>query len=300
MNAVSDTVHRDAPSDSRSNELLKNVVRRAVPRSVRNWLRSPSRSLQWIWDEVRFSAGITKTLTLAPNVTVTLHPHAFRTAQRNQIADGDQHAEFIAFLRHCNSNMVLFDVGAHFGVFSLVAVQFGASVVAVDPSPDAVRMITANSRLNRNQHNIRPLLAAVSDKNGDLPMLASGVFSEGYFQVATGRLATDLTNVNALTIDAMTIQFGVPTHIKIDVEGHEAAVLRGGRDTLSAHGPVLFLELHNELINHAGNDPRDVLAELHSLRYRTFTNDDQPVDDSFILGHALIRVIAKREEHAAD
>jgi FkbM family methyltransferase len=42
-----------------------------------------------------------------------------------------------------------------------------------------------------------------------------------------------------------------PDVIKIDVEGHEASVLRGLTETLSAR-PLLFLELHPQFLRDHG------------------------------------------------
>ena len=76
------------------------------------------------------------------------------------------------------------------------------------------------------------------------------------------RLRSELTKTAAVTIDQLADQFGAPTHIKIDVEGHEAAVLLGREKTLSRFAPLPVLELHNEMIRSEGGDPSDVLDEL--------------------------------------
>ena len=115
-------VKADNPTNiSSPNEVFVRAVRYVVPRAWRNWLRSPSRSLEWIWDNVKFSAGITRKFSITPDVTVTLHPRAFKVAYKNQVADPEQNAEFKAFIAQCNSKMFLFDVGAHYGLFSLTA-----------------------------------------------------------------------------------------------------------------------------------------------------------------------------------
>lgn len=46
----------------------------------------------------------------------------------------------------------------------------------------------------------------------------------------------------ASTIDAESTRLGTPDLIKIDVEGAEFAVLRGGSGTLKAHMPLILLE----------------------------------------------------------
>jgi FkbM family methyltransferase len=275
-------------------DLLKSAIRATVPRPLRNWLRSPSKSTQWLWDAGRFYLGSTETFQFPPNGSLICHPHAHRVAYQAQIADPEQREEFQNFVLHCNPSMFLFDIGAHFGIFSLAAAQFGGKAIAIDPSPIATRMIARQSALNRLTGDIRIIQAAVSDEGGTVDMLSSGVFSDGYFTVKKGRAKSDLTRTQAITIDQIVSEYGAPTHIKIDVEGQEAAVLRGGRKAFDQHSPVLFLELHNEMITAEGGDPNLALDELIELGYETFALNGNGLERNTILQKPLIRIVATR------
>lgn len=274
-------------------DLLKSV-RATVPRPLRNWLRSPSRSAKWLWDATRFYLGITETLQFSPNWTLTCHPYAYRVAYQAQIADPEQSEEFDNFLLQCSDRMFLLDIGAHFGVFSLAAAHFGGKAIAVDPSPIATRMIARQAALNGLAKRIRIIKAAVSDESGVVSLLSSGVFSDGYFKVAQGRTRCELTRTQAITIDQLVSQHGSPTHIKIDVEGQEAAVLRGGRKTLAEFSPILFLELHNEMVTAEGGDPNLALNELTELGYETFAPKGNSLARDAILQRPIIRIVAAR------
>ena len=276
-------------------ERLKNAVRRVVPRAARNWLRSPSKSIEWLWDAARFSLGNTDSLEILPGSYLVCHPRAYKIYRRDQVDDPEQCAEFRCFVSYCSGNMLLYDIGAHFGVFSIAAAQFGGRAIAVDPSPEAVEMIGIERALNNCADRVAVIQAAVSESNGAINMLSSGVFSNGYFKVASQRPKSELTPVLALTIDQMTLQFGPPTHIKVDVEGHEGAVLRGARTTLRQFSPILFLELHNEMVNFAGGNPCDVLDELTALDYNTFGPDGHGIDTRTILAKPIVRIVAKHE-----
>jgi len=275
-------------------DLLKSVIRATVPRSLRNWLRSPSRSMLWLWDASRFYLGTTETFHFPPNRTLVCHPHAFRVAFQAQVADPEQSEEFENFLLKCSDRMFLLDIGAHFGVFSLAAAHFGGKAVAVDPSPIATRMIARQSALNGLTDRIHIVQAAVSDESGAVGMLSSGVFSDGYFKITQGRAKSELTRTQATTIDQLVRRHGVPTHIKIDVEGHEAAVLRGGRETLDQFAPILFLELHNEMIMAEGGNPNLALDELAQLGYETVALGGNSLRRDAILQRPIIRIAAAR------
>jgi FkbM family methyltransferase len=274
--------------------LVETAIRAAVPRGVRNWLRSPSKSAEWLWDSARFSLGITEFLEISPNSFLVCHPHAYKIFRRDQVDDPEQSAEFRGFLSYCSNTMLLYDIGAHFGIFSLAAAHFGGMAIAVDASPAAAQMMELQARLNRCSDRFQIVRAAVSDANNSIDMLDSGVFSDGYFKTTRQRPKSELTQVQAITIDQMALQFGAPTHIKIDVEGHEAAVLRGARATLSRASPLLFLELHNEMVVAAGDNPRFALNELADLRYDTFSTDGDAIGTDAILERSIIRIVAKR------
>jgi FkbM family methyltransferase len=275
-------------------DILKNLVRALVPRPVRNWLRSPSRSAEWLWDATRFSLGAVETFNVSPGRSIVCHPHAYKVACRFQIADPEQSEEFENFLAHCGPTMLLFDLGAHFGLFSLAAALYGGRAVAVDPSHVAAKMMARQVKLNSWADRIKILQAAMSDAPGQLDMLSAGVFSDGYFRLAKGRSPRELSPAKAITIDQMAQECGSPTHIKIDVEGHEAAVLRGGRATLRSASPILFLELHSEMIASDGGDPNAALDELAIMGYGTFSLGGNLISKGEILERPIIRIVAKR------
>jgi len=275
-------------------DLLKSILRTLVPRNIRNWFRSPKRSARWVWDCTLFSLGITRTLEVDSDWRIICHPHAYEVASRAQIADLEQSDEIRNFRSHCWRGMLLFDIGAHYGIFSLAAVHAGGKSVAVEPSPAAAQMISIQAVINGCAENIQIVRAAVSSESGTMGLLSSGVFSDGYFRVVSNRPTGELIQTPALTIDELTQQFGPPTHIKIDVEGHELAVLRGGRVALVRHSPLLFLEVHNEMVSSEGSDPGALLDELARIGYNTFGLRGESIERSVILKYPIVRIVARR------
>jgi hypothetical protein len=59
-----------------------------------------------------------------------------------------------------------------------------------------------------------------------------------------------------------------PDCIKIDVEGHEIAVLRGLSETIYGYRPIIFLEIHPERIQRNGNSLHELAMILKQFGYR--------------------------------
>ena len=273
-----------------------------MPREIRNWLRSPSGTAHWLWDEARFAAGVREEIQMRPGWMIKSHPAAYRCAYSLQDYDPEQVEEFDSFIREVTPGMVLFDIGAHFGLFSLAALHYGgpeAFAVAVDPSPIATRFMTIQARLNHLVDRFRIIEASVSDKDGWQEMIAVGVQASGYYVLPGKQDRGEATKTISVTLDQLVVDEKVkPTHIKIDVEGYEAAVLRGGRTLLSGESaPILFLELHNEIVSDAGEDPAETLSILKELGYTVYALSGTRISDEEILSKPLIRVVCRKSHN---
>jgi FkbM family methyltransferase len=212
------------------------------------------------------------------------------------MTDPDQVAELDGFIRLCRPGMVLFDIGAHFGLFSLAALHYGgqtARAVAVDPSPTAERILQIQSRLNSSHDRLTILRVSVSQTVGLQQLVAAGAIANGYFvPPAPQHGASDLTLTPATTIDQLSTDAHTrPTHVKIDVEGLEAEVLRGGHKVFADDdAPLMFIELHNSMVANRGGDPAAALRLLRDYRYRVCQPDGTELQDEEVLSCDLIRV----------
>jgi FkbM family methyltransferase len=280
---------------------IKQLARALIPRRVRVWLRNPVLTLRYLRDEVHYRLGRYRQVELRPGWRVRCHPAAYRGGYYVCRDDPEQAAELDCFIRHCRPGMVLFDIGAHFGPFCLAALHYGgdeARALAVEPSPLAVRMMRLQARLNRLTPRWQVQQAAAGDHVGVESLVEAGLLANGYFVAPdVGHDEAEITQVPCVTIDWLVQQTGwVPTHIKIDVEGAEHAVLAGGIAVLRREpAPLLFLEMHNEMVRKRGQDPRATLGLLHDLGYRCYDSQDRPLSDESILSARLIRIVARRE-----
>lgn len=69
-----------------------------------------------------------------------------------------------------------------------------------------------------------------------------------------------------ISIDDFVTELNVPTVIKIDVDGFEYKILQGMSELLSQHGPVLYVEVHPELLSDNVNET-DIFKFMRNYNY---------------------------------
>jgi FkbM family methyltransferase len=140
------------------------------------------------------------------------------------------------------------DVGANFGVFTKLFSQLvgpAGSVIAFEPIPKTFRTLSEGiERLHLR--NVQPINRAVSDHVGTVFMtvpLFPNSWGDNLYEAHIVPNPDSRTTfaVNTVTVDSL--QLSRVDFIKIDVEGHELEVLRGGRETIAKYHPTLMVEV---------------------------------------------------------
>ncbi len=132
-----------------------------------------------------------------------------------------------------NKDDVLWDIGACIGTYTLMAgVVAGISVHAFEPLYANVNNLNSNIVLNKLEDKCKAYCCAVSDKTG------FGVLDYSMFD-APGLADTQINDTRSFKQGILTysiddlIELGIPypTHVKIDVDGVEGKILKGGIKT---------------------------------------------------------------------
>jgi FkbM family methyltransferase len=147
------------------------------------------------------------------------------------------------------------DVGAWYGPWTARLSRLADLVVSIEPNPALARLVRASFPA------VRVVQAAASDRGGTaqlwLPPGGRG---------AEGRASLEHTSGRSIAVQRVTIDgLGLTDvrFIKMDIEGHEAAALRGAEQTIKRDSPMLLLELE------ARRQPiGDVIGMLSRWGYR--------------------------------
>ena len=159
------------------------------------------------------------------------------------------------------------DVGANMGAFSIRAAKFAGasgSVLAIEPESTNFALLTHNIRLNRLA-NIKTLKLALGDKEG---MITLNVYrSRGSNSVIRrkGEILERTESVHLEKLDHTVAEWGARRVdvLKIDTEGVELSVLKGGLESLRRSRPKIVLETHPW-----GEPASEILSFLKELDYK--------------------------------
>lgn len=139
-----------------------------------------------------------------------------------------------------SSQDTILDVGAFHGEYSIKARNSNplAQVYAFEPNPDSAGVL----RKNCEGLNVNVVELAVSDTEGVVSFSSSSAMSR--IETPTSGYDQDLIQVKAVCLDQWVSNQKVKVGLmKIDVEGAEAAVLRGSQQVLSQHQPGIICEV---------------------------------------------------------
>jgi FkbM family methyltransferase len=145
---------------------------------------------------------------------------------------------------------VTYDIGSWHGFFAGVMAAQGARHVHVfEPLPANAERIRCLVALNPRR-SITLHRCAVGERETEMDLIVMPETSMAKLETSqfqTGETSAERVRVKVRSIDAMiaALEIAPPALMKIDVEGAEAMVLAGARETLRRHRPVIFAEVHS-------------------------------------------------------
>jgi FkbM family methyltransferase len=247
--------------------------------------RHPDRMTRFrltLWEAFK-DRGIQRPITVCWHEGIRLRLYLGNDLSRCLFIGGCIEPNELAFFAQVLApGMVVIDAGANEGLYAVVAGRHVGStgvVLAVEPSKRESARLRANIALN-GLHNVRVIDAALSDAPGtgvlrvaDAEHTGQNTLGDFIYQ---GVATSGTQEVALTTLDEVVVRTqlrGVDV-IKMDVEGAEFKLLKGGEQTIRRHKPLLLLELSDAALRQQGSSAEDVLAFLDGLGYRFLTYDE--------------------------
>lgn len=180
-------------------------------------------------------------------------------------------AKFI--IQNIPKGSCFFDVGAHFGYYSLLAAKIAgddAVVCSFEPSKNNFEVLKQNTADQKNVHFYNAAVSDTADETlfYEFPALYSEYSSTGVEQFESEKWFSKyhpvIQKVPSIVADQLIeAKAYKPAMIKIDVEGGEYQVIKGLINYLTANNCIVIMEyLCGERKNDAHKQAADLLIQL--------------------------------------
>lgn len=168
----------------------------------------------------------------------------------------------VEIINRIDGDSVFYDVGGYHGYHTILG-SIGQKVYTFEPEPENLQHLKENIELNSNQ---------------DLEVIENPLWSrEEELEISTGKGGrSHIGDGNkqikrrATTLDEFVLgtNHQPPDIIKIDVEGAEYHVLKGGKRVLEKYQPELIIEVHRGgRIGELGGSEKEVRELLDRMGY---------------------------------
>lgn len=191
------------------------------------------------------------------------------------------------------------DIGANVGNVSLEAAQKVGShgvIHAFEPDPNNYERLMRNLELN-DFHNIIPNNLGLGHQAGEYIMATVAEGNQGMNRIVTKTGENhDLVQVQIGTLDSYVEehQLNEVSLIKIDVEGFEFEVLKGGVQTLEKFRPTLFIELDDNNLVEQGSSAVELIQFLEKNSYAIVDAErNEKINSKFQFENCHFDIIAK-------
>ena len=182
----------------------------------------------------------------------------------------------LSFLKsYMKKNITVIDVGANIGYFTIEISKYldsSSRIIAIEPSLVNFSRMQKVIKEKKPEPSTFLVLAGLSEENG-WGSLEIDPSNPANHKISEEQNATK--SVELQTLDSITENLENVALIKIDVQGHELAVLKGGKKLLKEQSPALLIEIDNRINANLGEKIWDYLETINYCMFRTNDLDQQ-------------------------
>lgn len=192
----------------------------------------------------------------------------------NFCAYEDQDSKMIIKLaKNCK---IIFDIGANIGWYSIQFALYESKIIyAFEPVKSIFQKLEQNIKLNA-LNNIYSFNVGLSDKNMEAEIYYDPNLTGASSLKGLNKNYIEKIKCNFLKLDDFLYENSVSKvdFLKIDVEGNELNVIKGGLNCIKSNKPILFLELLRKWAKEFNYHPNDVLKILDEIGYNCYVTKD--------------------------
>jgi FkbM family methyltransferase len=190
------------------------------------------------------------------------------------ILPGEAEYKLTKFLiKNLKENDIFYDVGANYGFYTYLALEFCKEVHSFEPLPDVFENLKINLE---NIENVFLNQVALSDKDGKAKIYltkSSRLDASGSSTIVEENLNahyykfSDSLDIETTTLDNYLKNHNKPTIIKLDVEGAESLVIKGGYEFFKNNSPIIAMEVWSS--KEGGEISTEAVEKLRELGYKS-------------------------------
>ena len=195
----------------------------------------------------------------------------------------------------CGEGDIVFDLGAHIGLFSCISAQIvkkQGKVFAFEPTPATTALLKTTIHINRAEDIVIPVQQAMGAEKGKTTFYISDTQGDNSNSLIS---YLDDRKLNGVEVELNTLDDFYQTNvkgkvrfIKIDVEGAECSVLKGGKQFFQINRPFCILAVHPLPIQKNGDNLVDIYDFFVQLNYGIELQGRPITRDEFLQNTELI------------
>ena len=220
-----------------------------------------------LFDMASMGRGLRRTVN---GHTLRLPTRYFKYFPKNYEAEN-----FELLRKSCKPGAVIIDIGAHIGLFSVIAAQVTGKtgkVYAFEPAPGTYSLLQKTVAINHGETVIESFKKAVGKENGKITFFISNDLADNSNSLVNYKEDRTLHGIDVAvtSIDNFVKEKNINrlNFIKIDVEGAEYDTLQGAVETLRTLKPVCIVAIHPQPIAAKGDSLEAIYDLIAGCNYR--------------------------------
>jgi FkbM family methyltransferase len=167
-------------------------------------------------------------------------------------------------IKNFKNDDVFYDIGAHYGLYTSLALEFCKEVHAFEPIPQSFDVLNNNFKSYKNVflNNL-----AISDKMKKTKICIGPTTIVEEMKRKYPKLGEEV-EIETITLDEYIKTHSKPTIIKMDIEGAEFLAIKGGYEFFKNNSPIILMEVLGDEFLEISKKAVDLLVELNYVPHQ--------------------------------